>query len=266
MAANQNPIYSKAPRIGGTANAISVAATGDLGGTNLNTQCVFKADPTNGSYVQKLRFKALGTNVATVARIFINNGLSPRANVCGNVAGVTGTPQTTGGNLKTGTFVGKVYTVDPWGGISSNSAEVTVNTTGPTARIDWFWTANTGANSYILVVGARTSEPMVGFSNANASYQQTEYRDPTYGVLDFTDETRGMGFVQFNTPGGIPPLVNNTFYGEVSLPAVTGIATAATIDVDYPMNIALPAGYRILVGLGTSVASGWSVTTVAGDY
>ena len=29
----------------------------------------------NGSFIQRLRFKAGGTNVQTVARIFINNGL-----------------------------------------------------------------------------------------------------------------------------------------------------------------------------------------------
>lgn len=266
MPANQNPIYTLKPRIGGTANAISVAATGDLGGTNPAVACVFKADDANGSYVQKLRFKALGTNVATVARIFINNGLSPRANVCGPVTGLTGTPQTTGGDLKTGTIIGKVYTIDPWGAASANSAEVTVNTVGPTARIDWFWTANTGANSYVLVVGARTSEPLSGFSNANSSFQQTVYRNTVTGVLSQTNEFREMGFTQLNTPGGFSPLVNNTFYGEVSLPAVTGIATAATIDIDYPMNLALPAGYRVMIGLGTTVASGWTVTTVAGDY
>ncbi len=59
---------------------------------------------------------------------------------------------------------------------------------------------------------------------------------------------------------------NNVFYGEVSLPATTAIATAATIEIDYPMNIALPAGFRIYVGLGTAVSAGWVVTPVAGKY
>lgn len=259
MAANQNPIYTRLAHIQDTANAISLVAN-DFTGYSLNNFGVFTADLTNGSYIQKLRFKALGTTQATVARIFLNNGLSPRANVCGPITGFTGTPQTTGGTLATGTYIGKVHTVDPWGAWSGNSAEVTVTTTGPTARIDWFWTANTGANSYVLVVGARTSEPMVAYANANNSYQMTTLK----GAEGFLS-TVGEGL--FNTPGGFQPNLNNSLYGEVSLPAVTASATAATIDVDYPMNIALPPGWKILVGLGTGQTnSGWAVTVIAGDY
>jgi hypothetical protein len=35
---------------------------------------IFTADATNGGRVERVRFRALGTNIATVARIFINNG------------------------------------------------------------------------------------------------------------------------------------------------------------------------------------------------
>ena len=35
---------------------------------------MFTADATNGGLLTKLRFRPAGTNVATVARIFINNG------------------------------------------------------------------------------------------------------------------------------------------------------------------------------------------------
>jgi hypothetical protein len=61
---------------------------------------------------------------------------------------------------------------------------------------------------------------------------------------------------------------NNTFYGEISLPATTAITTAATVDIDYPMNFALPAGYRIVIGISatTTLASGWVPTVIAGSY
>lgn len=59
---------------------------------------------------------------------------------------------------------------------------------------------------------------------------------------------------------------NNVFYGEISLPATTAIATAATVEIDYAMNFALPAGFRIYVGLGTAVAAGWVCTPIAGEY
>lgn len=59
---------------------------------------------------------------------------------------------------------------------------------------------------------------------------------------------------------------NNVFYGEISLPATTAIATAATVEIDYPLNFALPAGFRIYIGLGTAVAAGWVATVVGGKY
>lgn len=59
---------------------------------------------------------------------------------------------------------------------------------------------------------------------------------------------------------------NNTFYGEVSLPATTATATSATVEIDYAMGFALPAGFTIWVGLATAVAAGWVVTPIAGVY
>ena len=35
---------------------------------------MFSADTTNGGYVQRIRFRPLGSNAATVARIWLNNG------------------------------------------------------------------------------------------------------------------------------------------------------------------------------------------------
>jgi hypothetical protein len=60
---------------------------------------------------------------------------------------------------------------------------------------------------------------------------------------------------------------NNIFYGELSLPIVAGINTAATVDLDYPMEFAIDGGYRIYVGLGTTVTpAGWICTAIAGQY
>lgn len=143
MAANTDPIYSKTPDV--TANGTTtmataiVTATGDYTGVSGNHQLVHTAG-SNGSYVRKLRFKATGTNTASVARIYLNNGST----------------------------------------------------------------------------------------NGTAS--------------------------------------NNIFYGELSLPSTTATNTAATSDIDYPMEIALPASFRIYVGLGTTVAASWVCTAVAGQY
>lgn len=141
MAVNTDPIYSRAGAIG-LHTGIGTSIVSDYDGTGANNQVVFTADATNGGFVQRLRFKAKGTNTVSVARIYINNGST----------------------------------------------------------------------------------------NSTAS--------------------------------------NNTFYGEISLPATTATTTAATQDVDYPLAMALPPGYRIVVGVSaaSALATGWVVTTIAGAY
>lgn len=143
MPANTAPIFSISGDVSNNSgtgmNALITAAANDYTGAGANNSLVFTAG-ANGSYVERLRFKAGGTNVASVMRIFINNG-----------------------------------------------------------------SANTSAT-------------------------------------------------------------NNVFYGEVSLPATTAIATAATVEIDYPMGFVLPASFRIYVGLGTAVSAGWVCTPIAGEY
>jgi hypothetical protein len=144
MPGNIQPIFTKVGDVsanGATAfGATVITATGDYTGISANHQLVFSSDPTNGSYIRKIRFQALGTNVASVARIYINNGL-----------------------------------------------------------------------------------------------------DPTSAA-------------------------NNILFGQQSLPATTAINTAATSEIDYPMEIALNPGFRIYVGLGTTVAAGWKCVAIGGKY
>lgn len=71
MAGNQNPIFSRVGAIGWS-GLIKDANTNKDGTGVANT--VFTADSTNGSWVERIKFQPLGTNIATVARVFINNG------------------------------------------------------------------------------------------------------------------------------------------------------------------------------------------------
>ena len=86
MSANNYPIYSREGEVstdGTTAMGPTLTTGSDTyTGTNAANTLVFTADATNGSFVQRLRFKPIGSNTATVARIFINNGAS--ATVAGN--------------------------------------------------------------------------------------------------------------------------------------------------------------------------------------
>jgi hypothetical protein len=140
---NTLPIYTQTPDVsnnnGTGAGTTMTTATGDYTGVSANHVLEHTAG-SNGSYIRRLRFKAIGTNVASVARIYLNNG-----------------------------------------------------STHTTAT-------------------------------------------------------------------------NNLFFGEVSLPATTATNTAATPDVDYVMEIALPPSWTIWVGLGTTVAAGWNCVTIAGQY
>jgi hypothetical protein len=238
-------------------NLVSIIGTGfgtrdyTLSASFGSTVCdfvAFTSDATNGGYLQRLRFKALGTNVATVARIYYNNGDS---NLLGQLAaptGLSGTASSSGGTLLSGSFFAKVVTVDQWNGKSVASSESSsVSVTGPTGSITWNWNAVTGAKSYRIYVGPVTGGQLTYFTTTTNSYTQTA---PTG-----TNDTLTSGISN-----------NNSLIGELSLPATTASASAGTTDVDYALNFALPPGGRIIVGLGTTVAAGWAVTAIGGKY
>lgn len=82
MAANTTPIYSRVPDIQWGNSALTAANTAKDGTGTVLT--VFTSDATNGGKVDRIRFRAAGTNVATVARLFINNG-STNATAANNV-------------------------------------------------------------------------------------------------------------------------------------------------------------------------------------
>lgn len=70
MAANTNPIFVKEGNISwGTITTANTAKDGT--GTVVT---VFTAHATENSLLRSVIFRPLGTNVATVARIFLNNG------------------------------------------------------------------------------------------------------------------------------------------------------------------------------------------------
>jgi hypothetical protein len=248
MAANIAPIFSRyADNDGGS---ILTTGASDFNGQNVNNLLVWAADKTNGGFIQKLRFKALGTNVTSTARIYINNGSNPRITSLAAVTGTpTGTPSASGGTLMSGNYYAKIYAIDQWGGYTAASTEsAAVVVTGPTGSIAWAWTAVTGAASYeIQVAYGAAGAQNVRFSSTTNSYSQT-----TAGTLGLESDTQ----------------LNNYFFGELLLPATTVVSNTATTspDMEYPMNIAMNPGHNILVGLSVTVAAGWSVAAIAGMY
>ncbi len=59
---------------------------------------------------------------------------------------------------------------------------------------------------------------------------------------------------------------NNSLVAETTIAATTLSEVAAVVGNEIPLNIALPAGYKILVACGTAVAGGLHITGVGGAY
>lgn len=56
---------------------------------------------------------------------------------------------------------------------------------------------------------------------------------------------------------------NSAIFGELGIPATTASATAALADFEYPLNFALPAGYKIYATLGTAPGGSCEMTCTA---
>src|SRR3974390_1306638 len=74
MAANTDPIYSRAPLVSWIGPTVTANTPPDL--STGPSYLLFTADVTNGSFVTKLRLHATpaGNTTATVVGLFINNG------------------------------------------------------------------------------------------------------------------------------------------------------------------------------------------------
>jgi len=59
---------------------------------------------------------------------------------------------------------------------------------------------------------------------------------------------------------------NNALFLERTLASTTVSQTSELPDITLPLNLSVPAGYRIYATFGTAVAAGYHLTAVAGDY
>lgn len=71
-----------------------------------------------------------------------------------------------------------------------------------------------------------------------------------------------------NNGGASGSAANNVLFDEITLPLTTTAAASATAVYELPLNVALPAGYRVLATLGTaqSAGGGWYASAVGGSY
>lgn len=81
--------------------------------------------------------------------------------------------------------------------------------------------------------------------------------------------TASVARIYFNNGSANTTAANNSYIGAFSLPATTQTSVAAEPYFFFPFpngGVALQPGFRIFVGLGTTVAAGWRVTPVGGQY
>lgn len=58
---------------------------------------------------------------------------------------------------------------------------------------------------------------------------------------------------------------NNSLYQSITVPANTLSEVAAAADINVPLSLTLPAGYKLLATIGTTVAAALAVTASGGD-
>lgn len=79
--------------------------------------------------------------------------------------------------------------------------------------------------------------------------------------------TATVARIWINNGSTVATAANNILYDEITLPATTVSSTLATAGYEVPMNIPLPAGYKIYITTATGQGSAsWQVTTIGGKY
>jgi hypothetical protein len=59
---------------------------------------------------------------------------------------------------------------------------------------------------------------------------------------------------------------NNILFEDISLPATTNSENSQLLNQEIGLGISIPAGYKLMCTIGTTVASGYALSVIAGDY
>lgn len=59
---------------------------------------------------------------------------------------------------------------------------------------------------------------------------------------------------------------NNALLADAALPATTSSQVAPLNPVELFFDVMVPAGYSLTASIGTTVAAGWDILAVSGDY
>lgn len=130
------------------------------------------------------------------------------------------------------------------GGSASWSAVMTAANTGHVS----------GSTSYLVFT-----------AGSNGSYV-SKIRFRHLPLSNNTNATRAS--VWINNGSAVGTASNSTLFDEITIAANTVSNSAASINYELPLNLALPAGYTIYVTLGTAPSAGAAIqaTVVGGNY
>lgn len=95
MAANVNPVFGLTPNVGWAQGALTANTTIDL--TAGTIYLIFTAG-ANGSYLDEIWLKAIGTNVPSMVRFWLNNGATTASAGNNTLIRDATTPTTTASN------------------------------------------------------------------------------------------------------------------------------------------------------------------------
>jgi hypothetical protein len=206
----------------------------------------------------------MGTNPANVMRFWICEPGGQYA----SVATAPATPTATISSfvsMTPGTYFMKVQGVDAFGQPGPFSTEISNTVPAGGNNIVWGWTASANAASYRLAIGLATNQQQFVIANVTGT-SYTQNTSFWQGQLGNQIGTLMGGIANSTVTFNTDISLNTSLVGEVSIPATTASATAATTDIDYMFNFALPPGYRITAGIGTTTANGYAVTVFGGKY
>lgn len=85
-------------------------------------------------------------------------------------------------------------------------------------------------------------------------------------ALPIGTNTASVLRIFLNNGGANTTAANNILWKEISLPSTTLTEVAAQTLVTIPINEAIPASHRLYATIGTTVAAGWRVIALTGDY
>lgn len=131
-----------------------------------------------------------------------------------------------------------------------------------TPDIQWITGITTANANFTLASGTQYQvfQATTGASGGNGAYV-SRIRFRALGTNIAT-----VARVWITNGGATGTTANFNVWDELSLPSTTANSAAALPTFELPLNFALPAGYCLVVTLGTTVAAGYSATVIGGEY